>query len=202
MAHSFSPGSSCIRALWLRWTSAQRPERSCSIEHLLNLLFAAFYASLRCRGISCIAVFESLFVSELAWALQYGSTGLTRLWWPQAVTAGSDGALMVLPLDSPAGAQSIMQPRSSASYAAVCWSSPQAFVSAGTSGSTSPCAVAKALLSLCSDLHPLACSRALCWRVCCTPAACYGLCVHWARTGCSSLISLVLASSDKAICQI
>ncbi|CAK0736740.1 hypothetical protein CVIRNUC_000795 [Coccomyxa viridis] len=52
----------------------------------------------------------------------------------EAVTAGSDGALMVLPLDSPAGAQSIMQPRSSASYAAVCWSSPQAFVSAGTSG--------------------------------------------------------------------
>ena len=71
------------------------------------------------------------------------------------MTAGSNGALMVLPLDSPAAAQSIMQPRSSASYAAVCWSSPQAFVSAGTSGSTASAAVTEALLLPNGLLRPL-----------------------------------------------
>ena len=52
----------------------------------------------------------------------------------QAVTAGDDGALKVVPLEDSAAAQSIMEPRSSASYAAVRWSSPQAFVTAGTTG--------------------------------------------------------------------
>lgn len=53
----------------------------------------------------------------------------------QAVTAGADGGLMVVPIgDTAAAPQSIMQPRSSASYAAVRWSSPQAFVTAGTTG--------------------------------------------------------------------
>lgn len=53
----------------------------------------------------------------------------------QAVTAGADGALRVVPLDDAAApAQSIMEPRSSASYSAVRWSSPEAFVTAGTTG--------------------------------------------------------------------
>jgi hypothetical protein len=53
----------------------------------------------------------------------------------QVVTAGADGGLMVVPIDDTAAApQRIMQPRSSASYAAVRWSSPQAFVTAGTTG--------------------------------------------------------------------
>lgn len=60
----------------------------------------------------------------------------------QAVTAGDDGALKVVPLEDSSAAQSIMEPRSSASYAAVRWSSPQAFVTAGTTGAASldvPC---------------------------------------------------------------
>ncbi|CAL5218504.1 g190 [Coccomyxa viridis] len=52
----------------------------------------------------------------------------------QAVTAGDDGALKVVPLEGSAAAQSIMEPRSSASYSAVRWSSPQAFITAGTTG--------------------------------------------------------------------
>ena len=55
----------------------------------------------------------------------------------QAVTAGDDGALMVVPLEGSDAAQSIMEPRSSASYAAARWSSPQAFVTAGTTGAAS-----------------------------------------------------------------
>lgn len=55
----------------------------------------------------------------------------------QAVTAGDDGALKVVPLEGSAAPQSIMEPRSSASYAAVRWSSPQAFVTAGTTGMAS-----------------------------------------------------------------
>ena len=68
MAHSFSPGSSCIKALWLHWTSAQRPERSCSSNHLLNLLLA-FYASLRCGSISCMGVFKELVCIGLSMGL-------------------------------------------------------------------------------------------------------------------------------------
>jgi len=55
----------------------------------------------------------------------------------QAVTAGDDGALKVVSLEGSAAPQSIMEPRSSASYAAVRWSSPQAFVTAGTTGMAS-----------------------------------------------------------------
>ena len=55
----------------------------------------------------------------------------------QAVTAGDDGALKVVPLEGSAAPQSIMEPRSSASYAAVRWSSPEVFVTAGTTGMAS-----------------------------------------------------------------
>ena len=44
---------------------------------------------------------------------------------------------MVVPLEGSEAAQRIMEPRSSASYAAARWSSPQAFVTAGTTGDKS-----------------------------------------------------------------
>lgn len=50
------------------------------------------------------------------------------------VSAGEDGALFVVPLESTSALQPLVEARASASYRAVRWASQQTFVSAGTTG--------------------------------------------------------------------
>ncbi len=60
----------------------------------------------------------------------------------QVVSAGEDGALFVVPIESTSAPQPFVEPRDSASYRAVRWASQQTFVSAGTTG---VCALAYSL---------------------------------------------------------
>ncbi|CAL8470373.1 g9915 [Coccomyxa elongata] len=52
----------------------------------------------------------------------------------EVVSAGEDGALFVVPLESTSAPQPFVEARASASYRAVRWASQQTFVSAGTTG--------------------------------------------------------------------
>ncbi len=54
----------------------------------------------------------------------------------QVVSAGEDGALFVVPLESTSAPQPFVEARASASYRAVRWASQQTFVSAGTTGAS------------------------------------------------------------------